>query len=66
MRKMTTGTKAIRSERALAVAKSPLHSLTRIGQFSMSVIAFHEKAGPSQVGSLVFFSNKLSPPPSGH
>jgi hypothetical protein len=33
---------------------------------SMSEIAFHEKAGRSQVSSLVFFSNKLSLPPSGH
>src|SRR5258707_15231746 len=33
----------------------PFHPLTRIGQFSMREIAFHEKAGRCQVGSSWFW-----------
>ena len=35
-------------------------------QFSMSEIAFHEKAGRSQVGSFVFSLDKGFLPPSRH
>ena len=48
---------------------SPFHSLTGtgIGESSMSVMAFHEKAGRSQVGSFVFSLDKVFLfPPSGH
>jgi hypothetical protein len=34
-------------------------------QMNMSVMAFHEKAGRSQVGSFVFSLNKFFLPPSG-
>ena len=39
---------------SLGVAKSPLRSLTPVGQLSVYEIAFHEKAGRSQVVSLSF------------
>jgi hypothetical protein len=39
---------------------SPL--IDQIGQFSMSEIAFHEKAGRCQVGSFVFSLDKLFSP----
>ena len=36
------------SQKGIVGVKSPLHSLTQVRQFSMSVNAFHEKAGGSQ------------------
>ncbi len=36
------------------------------GNFSMSEIAFHEKAGRSQVGSTVFSLDNVFLPPSRH
>jgi hypothetical protein len=46
---------------------SLLHSLTPVGQFSMSVNAFHEKAGRSQVSCFVFFvEHGFFSPPSRH
>jgi len=45
--------------------KSPF-TRNALGTGILSVTAFHEKAGRSQVGSFVFSLNKGFLPPSGH
>src|SRR5580692_11353394 len=53
-------------ETSLCLTKAPNMPLLETGsKRSMSVIAFHEKAGRSQVGSVVFRWTRFFLPPSG-